>query len=134
MSKAFHRSCPCRSSAFIGTAQVFAQSGATKHVRHVVHAQANKRPAGRRVRAGSQQSVTRCHLAIQSGRPSPRSLAAIEPFAFGDVRCWCPVSISLAGIEHLADKRSCSHRFAKCGPLRAELLIVWRETASSGVS
>ena len=32
--------------SLIGTAQVFAQSGATKHVRHVVHAQSNKRGYG----------------------------------------------------------------------------------------
>jgi len=32
--------------SLIGTPQVFAQSGATKHVRHVVHAQANKKAYG----------------------------------------------------------------------------------------
>jgi hypothetical protein len=29
--------------SLIGSAQAFAQSGATKHVRHVVHAQSNKK-------------------------------------------------------------------------------------------
>jgi hypothetical protein len=32
--------------SLIGTAQAFAQSGATKHVRHVVHAQSNKKGYG----------------------------------------------------------------------------------------
>ena len=32
--------------SLIGTAQAFAQSGATKHVRHVVHTQSNKKGYG----------------------------------------------------------------------------------------
>jgi hypothetical protein len=46
--KKFFTSVALAVAAFslIGTAQASAQSGATKHVRHVVHAQSNKRGYG----------------------------------------------------------------------------------------